>query len=68
MQTPYLEKAKLTEAQWMRLGEGAYRILTKLKSTEEGRRMLREEIAQMRKEKREAAKCKDGDCDDLRRD
>ena len=47
----------IPEQQMRRLCEGAYGLLVQLQSTEEGRRMLREEIALMRKEKREAAKC-----------
>ena len=47
----------IPEQQMCRLCDGAYGLLVQLQSTEEGRRMLREEIASMRKEKREAAKC-----------
>jgi len=47
----------IPEQQMRRLCDGAYGLLVQLQSTEEGRRMLREEIALMRKEKREAAKC-----------
>ncbi len=47
----------IPEQQMRRLCDGAYGLLVQLQSTEEGRKMLREEIALMRKEKREAAKC-----------
>ena len=47
----------IPEQQMRRLCDGAYGLLVQLQSTEEGRKMLREEIAEMRKEKREAAKC-----------
>ena len=47
----------IPEQQMRQLCDGAYGLLVQLQSTEEGRRMLREEIAEMRKEKREAAKC-----------
>ena len=47
----------IPEQQMRRLCDGAYGLLVQLQSTKEGRRMLREEIALMRKEKREAAKC-----------
>ena len=47
----------IPEQQMRQLCDGAYGLLVQLQSTEEGRKMLREEIAQMRKEKREAAKC-----------
>ena len=47
----------IPEQQMRRLCDGAYGLLVQLQNTEEGRKMLREEIAQMRKEKREAAKC-----------
>ena len=57
MQEIYIDPNQIPEPQMRRLCEGAYNLLVKLQSTEEGRRMLREEIAQMRKEKREAAKC-----------
>ena len=47
----------IPEQQMRRLCDGAYGLLVQLQSTVEGRRLLREEIAQMQKEKREAAKC-----------
>ena len=47
----------IPEQQMRQLCDGAYGLLVQLQSTEEGRRMLREEIALMRKEKREASKC-----------
>lgn len=50
---PCLDVTKITETQWRRLAEGAFRILVKLKSTKEGRKMLREELELMRKEKKE---------------
>ena len=56
---PRLDETKITEEQWKRLAECAYRILVKLKSTKAGRKMLRDEIELMRKEKaeRNVAKC-----------
>ncbi len=56
---PYLDETKITDSQMNRLGECAYRFLAKLKSTKEGRKMLREELELMRKEKaeRRLAKC-----------
>ena len=56
---PRIDETKISEAQWKRLAEGAYRLLVKLKSTKEGRKMLRDEIELMRKEKaeRNVAKC-----------
>jgi len=57
MQGIKIDASQIPEAQMRRLCEGAYGILVQLKSTAEGRKMLREEIELMRKEKREAAKC-----------
>ena len=56
---PCLDKTKLTGTHKDRLSECAYRIFTKLQSTKEGRRMLREEIELYRKEQaeRRLAKC-----------
>lgn len=51
-----IDATQIPEQQMRSLCEGAYEILQQLKSTKEGRKMLREEIALMRKE-REAAKC-----------
>ena len=55
----HIDVSQIPEPQMKRLCEGAYNLLVLLKSTEEGRRMLREEIALMRKEKaeRRLAKC-----------
>jgi hypothetical protein len=50
---PYLDKSKITDSQWIRLGESAFRILQSIKNTKEGRKMLREEIKLMRQEKAE---------------
>ena len=47
----------IPEQQMRRLCDGAYGLLVPLQNTEEARKMLREEIALMRKEKREAEKC-----------
>ena len=49
----------IPEQQMRRLCDGAYGLLVQLQSTEEGRKMLREEIALMRKEKteRSVSKC-----------
>ena len=57
MQGIKIDASQIPEQQMRRLCEGAYGLLVRLQSTKEGRKMLREEIAQMRKEKREAAKC-----------
>jgi len=59
MQEIKIDASQIPEAQMRRLCDGAYGILVKLKSTAEGRKMLREEIRLMRKEKaeREGAKC-----------
>ena len=56
---PVLDKTQLTEAHMKRLGECAYRILSILKSTPEGRKKLRDELELMRKEQEERrlAKC-----------
>lgn len=56
---PILDETQLTEAHMKRLGECAYRILSILKSTPEGRKKLREELELMRKEQEERrlAKC-----------
>ncbi len=60
-EVPSLDVTKLTEAHMVRLSECAYRILSILKSTPEGRKKLRDEIELMRKEqaekKRRLAKC-----------
>ncbi len=49
----------IPEQQMRRLCDGAYGLLVQLQSTEEGRKMLREEIKAMRREKaeRSASKC-----------
>ena len=57
MQGIKIDVSQIPEQQMRRLCEGAYGLLVQLQSTKEGRKMLREEIALMRKEKREAAKC-----------
>ena len=57
MQGIKIDASQIADQQMRRLCEVAYGLLVQLQSTEEGRRMLREEIALMRKEKREAAKC-----------
>ena len=60
MQGIYIDPEQIPEPQMRRLCEGAYDLLARLKSTKEGRNMLREEIALMRKEaelKRRLAKC-----------
>lgn len=57
MQGIKIDASQIPEQQMHRLCEGAYGLLVRLQSTKEGRKMLREEIALMRKEKREAAKC-----------
>ena len=59
MQGIKIDASQIPEAQMRRLCDGAYGILVQLKSTAEGRKMLREEIKLMRQEKadREAAKC-----------
>ena len=56
---PCLDKTKLTGTHMDRLSECAYRIFTKLQSTAEGRKMLRDEIELYRKEQaeRRLAKC-----------
>ena len=59
MQGIKIDPTQIPEPQMLRLCEGAYRLLVQLKSTAEGRKMLREEIKLMRQEKaeREGAKC-----------
>ena len=59
MQGIKIDVSQIPEQQMRRLCEGAYGLLVQLQSTEEGRKMLREEIKLMRREKaeREAAKC-----------
>ena len=51
MQGIYIDPNQIPEPQMRRLCEGAYKLLAKLQSTEEGREMLRAEIELMRKEK-----------------
>ena len=59
MQEVRIDATQIPEAQMRRLCEGAYRLLVKLKSTEEGRKMLREEAKLYRQElaERRRAKC-----------
>ena len=59
MQEIKIDASRIPEPQMRRLCEGAYEILVKLQSTDEGRKMLREEMELMRKEKaeRRLAKC-----------
>lgn len=51
MQEIYIDPNQIPEQQMRRLCEGAYKLLAKLQSTEEGREMLRKEMELMRKEK-----------------
>ena len=51
MQEIYIDPNQIPEPQMRRLCEGAYKLLAKLQSTEEGREMLRKEMELMRKEK-----------------
>lgn len=48
----YLDVNKVPEYVWKRLAESAYDLVVTLKSTPEGREMLKLEIEEMRKEKR----------------
>ena len=48
----YLDVNKVPEYVWKRLAESAYDLVVTLKSTPEGREMLKREIEEMRKEKR----------------
>ena len=59
MQEVKIDAAQIPEQQMRRLCDGAYGLLVQLQSTEEGRRMLLEEIALMRREKaeRSVSKC-----------
>ena len=59
MQEIKINPQLIPEQQMRRLCDGAYGLLVQLQSTEEGRKMLREEIKQMRREKaeRSASKC-----------
>ena len=59
MQGIKIDVSQIPEQQMRRLCEGAYGLLVQLQSTEEGRKMLREEIKLMRREKaeRSASKC-----------
>ena len=59
MQGIKINLQQIPEQQMRRLCDGAYGLLVQLQSTEEGRKMLREEIALMRKEKteRSVSKC-----------
>lgn len=56
MQGIQIDATKIPEPHLLRLSESAYGILQQLKSTKEGRKMLREEIKALRQE-REATKC-----------
>lgn len=60
MQAIYIDPNQIPESKMRRLCEGAYDLLARLKSTKEGRKMLREEMKLMNKEaelKRRLAKC-----------
>ena len=59
MQGIKIDASQIPEQQMRRLCDGAYGLLVQLQNTKEGRKMLREEIQQMRREKaeREAMKC-----------
>ncbi len=59
MQEVKIDATQIPEVQMRRLCEGAYRLLVKLQSTAEGRKMLREETKLYRQEQaeRRRAKC-----------